>query len=152
MNDCRLKFNRFRRANHRRGATLIDVAIGSMLLSLLLIPVVKMMGQSQTLTARLNDRDAMLFEAEQLVETLKLNLSESSQFDLAHSRGIDQVSRVATSSGKTFITRSQAYADTTLTSSPLISIDVTVWIDANRNGAVDAVETSEMLRTQMARP
>lgn len=123
-----------------------------MLLSLLLIPVVKMMGQSQILTSRMNDRDAMLFEAEQVVETLKLTLAEPSQFDLAHSRGIDQVSRVAASNGKSYVVRSQAYADTTMPSSPLVGISVTVWIDANRNGAADATETSEMLRTQWARP
>lgn len=152
MNDGRLKSCRTRQARRRCGATLIDVAIGSMLLSILLIPVVKMMGQSQTLTARLNDRDAMLFEAEQIVETLKLSLAETSQFDRVHSRGIDQVTRVAASNGKSYIARSQVYADTTMPTSPLISIDVTVWIDANRNSAVDVTETSETLRTQLARP
>lgn len=136
----------------RRGATLIDVAIGSMLLSLLLIPVVKMIGQSQTMTARLNDRDAMLFEAEQIVETSKLKLADPSEFDRAYNSSIDDITKVVSPSGKVYLAQLQVYPDKTMPSSPLASVDVTVWIDANTNARIDANETSETLRTQLARP
>ncbi|TWU55799.1 hypothetical protein [Rubripirellula reticaptiva] len=137
---------------HRRGASLIDVAIGSMLLSLLLIPSVRWIGQSQTINQRVEDRDAMLFEAEQLIETLTVKMSEPSAFDDAFNRPMDSVTKVQTPGGKIYLARYQVGPDKTLPSSKLLTLTVTVWRDTDSDGNLDTNEVTETLQTQVAAP
>lgn len=149
MNHSQLK-RKFSR--HRRGASLIDVAVGSMLLALLLIPSVRWIGQSQTINRRVEDRDAMLFEAEQFIEILTVKMSEPSAFDDAFNRPMDSVTKVQTPGGKIYLARYQVGPDKTLPSAQLLSIDVTVWRDADSDGNLDANEVTETLQTQVAAP
>ncbi|WP_145169055.1 hypothetical protein [Rubripirellula lacrimiformis] len=141
---------------HRRqpqiGATLIDVAIGSMMLSLLLIPSMKWIGHSQSLNQRLEDRDAILFEAEELIETLKVKLSDPTSFADAYNRSIDEIIKVSSNGTKTYLARYQVDPDKTLPKTPLLTIQVTVWFDADRDAVLDSNETSESLQTQWAAP
>ncbi|TWU54655.1 hypothetical protein Poly51_33740 [Rubripirellula tenax] len=149
---CSTNVRRRRHVATRQGATLIDVAIGSMLLSLLLIPSVRWIGHSESINQRLEDRDAMLFEAESFIEILKVKMSEPSEFASAFDRPIDDLTKVVSPSGKVFLAQYQLEPDKTLPTAKLLSIRVTVWRDANSNARIDATEVSESLQTQMASP
>ena len=75
--------DRTKAAARRRGATLLDVAAGSMLLAVMLIPSAHLISQSQSCNARLAIRQTMLFEAENQLEATKIALSNALAFDLA---------------------------------------------------------------------
>ncbi len=136
----------------RRGATLIDVAIGSMLLTLLLIPSFQWIGHSQSINRRLEDRDAMLFEAEQLIETFRVKMSYRDAFDDVYSRSIDDLTKIQTPGGAIFLARYQIGPDTTVGKSELLNINVAIWRDTISNGSLDLTETSESMHTQVAAP
>ncbi len=141
-----------RRRSQRVAATLIDVAIGSMMLSLLLIPSVRWIGHSQTLNQRVEDRDAMLFEAERLIESLVVKMSEPAAFADAYDRPSDTVIKTISPGGKLFLARYQVAPDLTIPSAKLMSISVTLWRDSDRDGSLDADELTETLQTQLAGP
>lgn len=136
----------------RRGATLLDVAIGSMLLALLLIPSVKLIGESRASRARLKIRDAVVFEAEQLVERTKISLSEPSEFDSAYNSGTDTQGDIWIGDGPRLRRRVRVGPDPTFKQERLVTIIVDVWHDENRNRVMDANEIGETLRTQWAAP
>lgn len=137
--------------DRRIGGTLIDVAVGSMLLSLLLIPSMQLISKSQMINLRLDDREAMLFEAEQVLEMTKIRLSDPATFGETYNRPIDDVSRRSVNGTSQYLVRLQVYPDRSL-ASELLTIEVSLWRDTDRDGRLDATETSESLRTQWASP
>jgi len=143
---------RHHRGRQRRAATLLDVAIGSMLLALLLIPSVKLIGESRASRTRLKMRDAILFEADQLVERTKISLSEPAAFDSAYARGTDTQGNIWIGDGPRLRRRTRVAADPTMKKERLVTIIVDVWFDENRNRRMDATEQSETLRTQWSAP
>lgn len=138
------------RLHQRQGATLIDVAVGSMLLSVLLIPSVHLVSESQSSRQRLTNRNTMLFEAEQLLEKTRVALSDAPAFAAASSRPIDQLGTIVVSDGPDIRSRLRVQADTAVPN--LVSINVDLWIDSNGDSRLSAGELSESLRTQWAAP
>lgn len=136
----------------RLGATLIDVAVGSMLLTILLIPSMRLIGETQSVNRRLRDRDTMLFEAEQLVETIKIKASEPKSFDDLLSRPMDEVSKITVADSPTLLARVQVSPDKSLPSTKLLTIVVDVWRDSNGDTRFDIDEPGQTLRTQWAAP
>ena len=136
----------------RRGATLIDVATGSMLLAILLIPSVHMIGKSHSANQRLANREVMVYEAEQLLESLKVVLSETAAFDAAMGSPIDVTRTIIVPDGPDLTGRIRAAADTTMPTARLITAVADVWYDVDRNGRRGANELGETLRTQWATP
>ena len=136
----------------RRGATLIDVAAGSMLLAVLLIPSMRLISDSQSSSRRLHNRDTVLYEAEQLIEASKMALAETAAFNAAWSSPSDTTGRISVSDGPDLTSRLRISADTTMPTARLLNITVDVWIDSNGNLRLDANELSESLRTQWASP
>jgi len=141
-----------KRRSTRRGASLIDVATGSMLLAILLIPSVQLIGESQSANRRLTDRDTMLFEAEQLIESTKVALSETAPFDAAYATPIDVVSSIAVTDGPDLTSRLRVAADASLPAAKLLTIMVDLWHDSDGDRQLDATERSVSQRTQWATP
>jgi hypothetical protein len=141
-----------RKRHARAGATLLDVATGSMLLAVLLIPSVHLIGESRSSNRRLANQDILVYEAQQLLESSKVLFSESTAFSDAMTRGADVVSGRTINDGPDVITRVRANADATLPSAQLLTIQADVWIDTNRDGRMQSSEASHSLRTQWASP
>lgn len=138
----------------RRGATLIDVAMGSMLLAIVLIPSVRLLRTTESLHRRTALREAMLFEAERLIEEQKIWLTESANFNAAHAApgGIIREGDVAIPDGPPLRTLAMIQRDSSVAPAQLLTIDVTVFQDVNGNRRVDSDEPFESLRTQRAAP
>lgn len=134
----------------RSGATLLDVALGSMLLSLLLVPSLHLIGESRASRSRLRLRDTILFEAETAMEKYKTALSRPGYFRRAHRSGIQRRANLRLTDGPRLRQRVQMFADPSMTDQPLVTIVVSVWQDTNRNWRVDDGEPSETLRSQWA--
>lgn len=126
----------------RRGATLIDVAVGAGLLSLVLIPALGMMGRTSQLLQRLDLQDQLLFEAERVIEHSKIDLCDPGQF--ATRRGTFDAIVVG---NETTLLRSRLTIDDSLTPN-LLTINALVWEDRNNNAEPDEGEPSQRLRTQ----
>ena len=141
-----------RRRSARNGATLIDVATGSMLLAVLLIPSMRLISDSQSSTRRLHNRDIILFEAEQLIESSKVSLAEPVVFNAAFASPTDTTGRIPVTDGPDLTRRLRVAADRTIPTARLLNITVDVWVDSNGNLRMDADELSETLRTQWAAP
>ena len=141
-----------RKARHRAGATLLDVATGSMLLAVLLIPSIHLIGESQASHRRLEHRDIILFEVERLMETTRVALAEPTAFDAVFATPIDAVRTIPVSDGPDLTSRVRIAADTSVPSARLITINVDVWHDADANSLLGANELSESVRTQWAAP
>ncbi|KLU03947.1 putative transmembrane protein [Rhodopirellula islandica] len=130
----------------RRGATLIDVAVGAALLSLVLIPALSLMGQSSQLLQRMDRQDQLLFEAERLMEQTKVDLCDPTQF--ASTRGTLEA---IVTGNETRSMRSQVSIQDSLVLN-LVTLNVVVWEDGNNNSSLDAGELSQSLRTQWSQP
>ena len=139
-------------ARRRRGATLIDVAVGSMLLAVLLIPSVHMMGKSKSSNHRLTIRDALVFEADQLLENVKISLADDASFDAAVRLPTDRSAAMTISDVPHAMSRVRVSADPSVAPTPLLTLVVDVWQDADRDGNLDSGEPVETLRTQWASP
>ncbi len=129
------------------GATLIDVAVGAAILSLMLIPAMKMMGASSKLIADAGRQDSLLFEAERAIELTKIRLSDQASFDKA-------TSPVDTAIADNPVDRFRSYVE--LAADPdvsgLLTINATVYQDLNSNRQFDIGEPHAALRTQWCRP
>jgi len=136
----------------RRGATLIDVALGSMLLTILLIPAIHLIGKSQSTQRRLVDRELLLYQAEQLIESTKIKLAEPTTFDAVLKTPIDSVQKIPTSDGPLMVGRLQVQADPTMPLAKLVNVNAAVWLDLDRDGRHDPEEAGETLQTQVAAP
>ncbi|WDQ19220.1 hypothetical protein [Rhodopirellula sp. P2] len=137
---------RIRWKTFRCGATLIDVAVGAALLSLVLIPALSLMGQSSQLLQRMDRQDQLLFEAERLVEQTKVELCDPAQF--ASTRGTREA---IVAGNETRSMRSQVSVQDSLVPN-LVTLNVVVWEDGNNNGSLDTGELSQSLRTQWSQP
>ena len=150
--DPQARMLRVRSRSRRNGATLLDVALGSMLLSLLLIPALHLIGESRASRARLKLRDTILFEAETAMEKAKISLSQPGYFRRAHRSGIQRRANIRLSDGPRLRRRVRMSADPTMTDEQLVNVVVSVWQDSNRNWRMDDNEPSETLRSQWAAP
>jgi hypothetical protein len=140
------------RRSRRHGATLIDVATGSMLLAVLLIPSIHLITQSQSMHRRLAIHDTVLFEAEQLIESTKVSLSEPTAFDAVFASPVDVSGTIPVSDGPDLNSRVRVAADATVPGARLVTVVVDVWHDLDGDLRVSAGEPSESLRTQWASP
>ncbi len=140
------------RTTSRRGATLIDVALGSMLLTVILIPAIHMIGKSQSANRRLVNREIMLYEAEQMLEAVKINLSETKAFDDTLAKPIDGSFKISVPDGPDLVGRSRVAADATMPGAKLVTIIADVWDDSDKDGMFDANEQGETLQTQWSAP
>ena len=138
-----MKSNRKR----RRGSSLIDVAAGAAVLSLMLIPAMQMMGDSNRRLSDLALKDALLFEAERAIHTRMITLSEASEFDRARST-TDQP--VSDNNSKQYRIKVEHERDPQVAG--LLTIRCTAYQDVNSNGRLDSDETQQMLQTQWCRP
>ncbi len=140
------------RKPNRHGATLIDVAIGSMLLTVILIPSIYMVGKAQSANRRLANREIMLYEAEQLIENLKVKLSEPASFAQTLTIPVDSTSIIPVSDGPDLVGRGRVAADVTMPTAQLVTIIADVWYDVDKDAVFDSGEQGETLQTQWAAP
>ncbi|MEM9364893.1 MAG: hypothetical protein AAGD07_02780 [Planctomycetota bacterium] len=135
-----------RNACFRNGSTLVDVAAGAAVLSLVLLPGLRLVGDASTLARHVIQQDALLFEASRVMEETKISLCDPLVFD-----GLHPVRDVAVTGSEFPNLRVQS----TVTASGianLLTLEVLAYQDANRNGRFDNGESSEALRTQWCRP
>ncbi len=137
---------------NRSGATLIDVALGSMLLTIILLPAIHMIGKSQSANRRLANREIMLYEAEQMIELLKVKLSEPASFDAVLAKPIDSTGKISVSDGPSLLGRTRVAADPSMPTAKLLTIIADVWNDVDQDGTFDPTEPGETLQTQWAAP
>jgi len=144
-----------RKRQKRIAATLIDVAVGSMLMSLLIIPTLHLTVEAQTRNFRLQIREVLLHQANRLMENCKSDLSDKHAFDKAFG------STFATTMKDEMVWKQHESIVSMTTITPdrsvgngvqLLNIVSTAWHDLNQNGRVDTGEPSEALRTQWASP
>lgn len=143
--------------DNRRGATLIDVAVGSMLLAVVLIPSLQLMRENETLFRQRALSELALYECEQLLAQRKIWLQRrngaATNFDVVLVNGSDQESGLITPAdspplrGETVVTRDSSLSAATGLTVEIVRIDATVWRDANNNQRVDADEAVERLST-----
>lgn len=131
----------------RHGASLIDVAVGAAVLSLMLVPTMKMMGASATRIADVSLRDALLFEAERAIEMKKIELCDANAFDRSASF-FDQ--EVSDNGADRFRIQFSLSPDPAI--AELMTIVATAYQDLNGNRRLDSGEPQESLRTQWCRP
>ena len=140
----------------RRGSTLIEVAIGSMLMALLIVPAMRALNDSDGLRRRHESHDVMLFTAEEKLEQEKVALSSSAYFAnaVASSSGIDRIEKIDVPNGADLICRTRIVADNSVGKVPaqLATITVDVWNDANGDRLLNATESHETIQTQWASP
>ncbi len=138
----------------RRGSTFFDVVVGSMVLSVLLVPSFHLIAQSQGMTRRLADQELLLFEADQLMEQTKKDLSNPEYYLKIHSSPIDWElpSKKSLDDGRTMISMMRFHRDDSFKSAKLLSISASAYIDSNGNGNRDSNESSEQLLAQWAEP
>ena len=140
------------RSSTRRGATLIDVATGSMLLAVMLIPSVHLIGKSRSSNQRLATRETILYQADQVIENVKIALSEPAAFTSAMATPVDSTQPIPSSDIPNLISRVRIAADATVAPARLLTVVVDVWQDQNGNGSPDRGEPTESIRTQWATP
>ena len=138
--------------SRRRGASLIDVATGSMLMAVLLIPSIHLVGESQASQRRLHLRDIMIYEADQLIDSTRVALSDTAPFDAAYAAPSDVTSTINVSDAPDLKSRVRIAADASLPTARLLTIVVDVWRDTDGDSQRDADELGVDLRTQWARP
>lgn len=131
----------------RHGSTLLDVAAGSAILSLLLIPALGMMGRSNELTNRMAVVDTMLFEANRLMESTKITLCDPTAFAKGAGARDEPLDVDGTDRLRGVVT---VQPDASI--SGLLTIDVTVFQDSNRSGGLDTHELRRAIRTQWSQP
>ncbi|MEM9585636.1 MAG: hypothetical protein AAGA03_00020 [Planctomycetota bacterium] len=130
----------------------MDVALGSMLLALLLVPATRVLRESRTLAHRLDVRESLLFQAERTIEATKVTLSEPAAFASALSGAVT----IQPNPGAEY---PGVQSQITLTvdrsvpgSTNLITINVQTWQDVDGDNRIDQDEPVEQLRTQWGPP
>lgn len=141
-----------RRPRVRQGATLLDVAVGSMLLAVLLIPSIHLVGEARSSQRRLDRRETMLFEAQELLEAAKIGLSETADFDAAYQNPVDSTGTINVSDGPDLASRLRIMADPSVAGAEIVTILVDVWDDQDGDSIRDANEPGQSLRTQWSAP
>lgn len=141
-----------RYARRRQAATLMDVIAGSMIMSTLLIPSAHLINESRSNTHRLNVRQSLIDDAEQVIESTKIQLSQPNAFAKAYSGGIDTVNKHTTAYGPYSVARTRVEPDKSVQPAELATIIVDVWHDDDSDGRLDVGEASATLRTQFAAP
>lgn len=140
----------------RSGSTLLEVAIGSMMMALLIVPAMRALNDSDGLRRRHESHDVILFTAEEKLEREKVSLSSSAYFAnaVASSRGIDRIEKIDVPNGADLICRTRIVADNSVGRVPaqLVTITVDVWNDANGDRLLNATESHETIQTQWASP
>lgn len=139
-------------ARRRRGATLIDVAMGSWLLAVVLIPSVKLLRHNERLHRTAQLHDVMLSEADRLAQQTTIDLHRRSAGDLIWTRdqaGTPTAITVVNTPpllGKVDFTRDRTLPLTV----DALQMTVTVWRDEDGDRRVDADEPREQLLSQIA--
>jgi type II secretory pathway pseudopilin PulG len=135
----------------RRGATLVEVAIATMMLAVLIVPAVKLVGQSRDLQRRVTDENELVWQAENLLDRYRIEMKRSSQFNTYYSTGLNRVDdlqslHLASVKGRVQIARDRS------TTGRLVTLSVETWSDANRNGRRDGDERFVALRSAVSAP
>ncbi len=140
----------------RRGSTLIEVAIGSMIMAMLIVPAMHAMNDSDGLRRRHESHDMMLFTAEEKLEQEKVALSSTAYFATAVATlsGIDRLEKIVVPNGADLLCRTRILEDKSVGTAPahLVTITVDVWKDANGDKILNATESYETMQTQWASP
>ncbi len=140
----------------RSGSTLLEVAIGSMMMALLIVPAMRALNDSDALRRRHESHDVMLFTAEEKLEQEKVALSSTPYFGIAVASpsGIDRIEKIDVPNGADLICRTRIVADNSVgkVSAQLVTITVDVWNDANGDRLLSATESHETIQTQWASP
>lgn len=136
----------------RRGTTLLEVAIGSAMMALLIVPGLHLLSESESLQRRHRIRARLLFLAEEAMEQQKILLTQTSYFQTAWARGVDEVTPINSPGVPDLLARNRISADASVGIAParLVTVTVEVWQDVNRNRRLDQGELSEVTQTQWA--
>lgn len=130
----------------------MDVIAGSMIMSTLLIPSAHLINQSRSNTHRLNVRQSLIEDAEQVMEATRIQLSEPASFANAYSSRQDTVNKRTTAYGPFSVVRTRVEPDSSVLPAELVTMIVDVWYDDDSDGQLDTDEASATLRTQFAAP
>jgi Tfp pilus assembly protein PilV len=138
-------------AGRRRGTTLIEVAIATMMLAVLIVPAVKLVGQSRDLQRRTSDENELAWQAENLLDRYRIEMKRSSQFDTYYGTGLNRVEnlpslQLAGAKGRVQISSDRSAAGR------LVSLSVQTWSDQNRDGRLDGNEPVVLLKTAVSAP
>ena len=146
------RFPSQRPARNRKGATLLDVATGSMLLAVLLIPSIHLIGEARSVHHRLDLHDAIVFEATELIESTRVAYSDPAAFQDVFVASLDRSQTIPISDGPDLLGRVRVEADKSLPGATLLEIIVDVWHDADSDARMGSTEARQTLRTQWASP
>ena len=130
-----------------QGSSLIDVAAGAAVLSLILIPAMQMMGESNNRLGDLALKDSLLFEAERMIHSRMISLCDVSEFDRARSTAHLPITD---NNSRQFRVKVEHIRDPQI--NDLLTIRCTSYQDVNGNGRLDSDETQQSLQTQWCRP
>jgi hypothetical protein len=133
----------------RHGSTLLDVAMGASLLSLLLIPSMHLISQSQNNLDRSRIRERLLLEADRLMRTRTVELRDRKALDDAFRSPREELIKLNVENASGCVARTAVYPEPTVgtAATPLVTIVVDVWQDRNGDQRMDKNEVSQSLRT-----
>lgn len=135
----------------RSGATLVEVAIATMMLSVMLVPAIKLVGQSRDRQRQIADENELTWQAENLLDRFRIELKDPARFSLRHSSGFRATYDLESLQMPRARGRVEMEADSTV-AGPLITLQVTTWNEENLNRTPDGNETLVQLRTQVSAP
>jgi Tfp pilus assembly protein PilV len=135
----------------RSGTTLIEVAIATMMLAVLIVPAVKLVGQSRDLQRRNSDENELAWQAENLLDRYRIEMKRSTQFDTYYGTGLSRIDDLPSlhlvgAKGRVQISRDRSSAGR------LVSLSVQTWSDQNRDGRLDTNEPVVTLKTAVSAP
>ncbi len=138
------------RTSRRTGSTLLDVALGASLLTLLLIPSMHLMSQSEKNAQRSSLRQRLLIEADRIMHAQRVAMRDRATLDDAFGAPREELVKLSVDSMSWCLGRTTIVPEPTIgtKSTPLVTIKVDVWHDANGNAEIDADEVVQSLRTQ----
>jgi hypothetical protein len=117
----------------------------------LIVPAVKLVGQSRDLQRRVSDENELVWQAENMLDRYRIEMKRSSQFNTYYTSGLTRVDdlqslHLASVKGRVQIARDRS------TTGRLVTLSVETWSDANRNGRRDGNERFVALRSAVSAP
>lgn len=131
----------------RRAASLLEVAIASMMMAMLLVPSIKLVAQSDAMHRRLTDRDELLLHARSVADEFRFEVRDPVQFDRRQNRTL-AVRNVDSDTLERVRARITTSSDL---SGQLMRVNIQTWSERGGNRRPDPGEPSVTLDTQIAR-
>lgn len=133
----------------------MEVAAAALITSVLLIPSLALLDDSQAFSQRLDHRNELVFAAEDRLEDRKAELSQRIPFDRAYAQPAPtlQTGTFSLTAGQRGRFRLTTEVDPAYpASSPVLRLQIQAWHDRDDDGQFDRDETEMTLRTKLCRP